>query len=356
MKGLILAAGKGTRLRPLTSLRPKPTISVANRPLIHYAVENLLDVDVRDIGVVVSPDTRQAIEEALAPFGERADFTYVVQDPPEGLAHAVASAQDFLGEDSFVMYLSDNLFEHGIRPFTDAFRPDQGVNAVLALVPVDDPRAFGVAEVRDGRVTDLVEKPENPPSNLAIAGVYVFDASIHGAIEGLEPGAKDEYQITDAIQRLIDRDAHVAYGRVEGWWKDTGKAEDILDANRLELARLRRDVQGDVEDADIIGEVVVEEGATIRRSTLVGPSLIAAGSLVEDAFVGPFTSIGPDVHLHDAEIEYAVVGARTEIRDVSSRIQGSLIGEDVEIDGAAARPHAHRLTVGDKSRLLLDER
>lgn len=355
MKGLILAAGLGTRLRPLTSLRPKPSIGVANRPLIHYAVDDLLDVDVHEIGIVVSPETRDAIEATLAPYEGRAEFTYVVQDPPEGLAHAVAAAHAFLRDDPFVMYLSDNLFERGIRPFVDAFRPDEGVNAVLALVRVADPRAFGVAEVTDGRVTDLVEKPEHPPSDLAIAGVYVFDASIHDAIEGLEPGAKDEYQITDAVQRLIDRGSHVAYGEVDGWWKDTGKAADILDANRLELARLGRHVEGTVEDTELVGDVVVEEGATVRRSTVVGPCSIAAGAVVEDAYVGPYSSIGRDVRLADAEVDDVVIGARTVIDGVASRIHGSLVGEDVRIEGAGARPRGHRLTIGDKSVLTLGD-
>ena len=356
MKGLILAAGLGTRLRPITSLRPKPVVNVANRPLIHYAVDNLLDAGVRDIGIVVSPDTKGYIEDALEPYGNRAEVTYVVQDPPKGLAHAVEVAQDFLGSDPFVMYLSDNLFEHGIRPFVEAFRPEEGVNAVLALVPVDDPRAFGVAEVRNGRVTDLVEKPEHPPSNLAVAGVYVFDASIHGTIRGLEPGAKNEYQITDAIDKLIHQDAHVAYGEVEGWWKDTGKAEDILDANRLELARLRRTVDGEVEESHLIGDVVVEPGATVRRSTIIGPALVAAGALVENAYVGPYTSVGNDVRLDDAELEYSVVGARSVIRDLSVRVEGSLIGEDVLLTGSAGRPRTHVLTVGDKSRVAIAER
>lgn len=353
MKGLILAAGLGTRLRPLTSLRPKPTISVANRPLIHYAVDDLLDVGVSDIGIVVSPETRDAIEAILLPYGARARFTFVVQDPPKGLAHAVAAAHAFLRDDPFVMYLSDNLFEHGIGAFVDAFRPEDGVNAVLALVPVADPRAFGVAEVEDGRVRKLVEKPEQPETDLAVAGVYVFDASIHEAIDGLEPGAKNEYQITDAIQRLVDRGAHVGYGVVEGWWKDTGKPEDILDANRLELSTLERNVAGEASEAELIGAVVVEQGAVVRRSTVVGPAWIAAGTVVEDAWIGPFTSIGRDVRIQDAELEYAVVGDRTVIRGVRGRIRASLIGEDVDIGAARGRPLAHRLTVGDKSRLVL---
>ena len=355
MKGLILAAGLGTRLRPITSLRPKPIINVANRPLIHHAVDNLLDAGVSDIGVVVSTDTKADLERTLETYEDRARFTFVLQDPPEGLAHAVAVARDYLADDPFVMYLSDNLFEHGIRSFVEAFRPDEGVNAVLALVPVDDPRAFGVAEVQGDRVTDLVEKPENPPSNLAVAGVYVFDSNVHEAIRGLEPGAKGEYQITDAIQRMIDRDLHVAPVEVRGWWKDTGKPEDILDANRLELLRLRRRLDGTVENARLVGDVVLEEGAVVRDSTVFGPALIGAGSLVQDAYVGPFTSLGDEVRLIDAEIEYAVVGARSEIRNVASRIQASLIGEEVEIASAGARPSSHQLTVGDKSRLVLSE-
>jgi glucose-1-phosphate thymidylyltransferase len=355
MKGLILAAGLGTRLRPITSLRPKPIINVANRPLIHHAVDNLLDAGVSDIGVVVSTDTKTDLERTLEAYGDRARFTFVLQDPPEGLAHAVAVARDYLADDPFVMYLSDNLFEHGIRSFVEAYRPEEGVNAVLALVPVDDPRAFGVAEVKGDRVTDLVEKPEDPPSNLAVAGVYVFDSNVHDAIRGLEPGAKGEYQITDAIQRMIDRDLHVAPVEVHGWWKDTGKPEDILDANRLELLRLRRRLEGTVENARLVGDVVLEEGAVVRDSTIFGPALIGAGSLVQDAYVGPFTSLGDEVRLVDAEIEYAVVGARSEIRNVANRIQSSLIGEEVEIASAGARPSSHQLTVGDKSRLILSE-
>lgn len=355
MKGLILAAGLGTRLRPITSLRPKPIINVANRPLIHYAVDNLLDAGVTDIGIVVSTDTQRDLMSSVEPYGDRARFTFLLQDPPKGLAHAVEVAREFLADEPFVMYLSDNLFEHGIRPFVEAFRPEDGVNAVLGLVPVEDPRAFGVAEVEGDRVRRLVEKPEHPPSDLAVAGVYVFDASVHQAIVGLEPGAKGEYQITDAIQRMIEGGRHVVGAQVTGWWKDTGKPEDILDANRLQLLRMHRDVRGTVEDAELVGDVVVEEGAVVRRSTIFGPALIGAGSVVEDAYVGPFTSLGNEVRIENAEIEYAVVGARSVIRDVRSRIQGSLLGEEVEVTSVDGRPATHRLIVGDTSRVTLDE-
>ncbi len=352
MKGLILAAGLGTRLRPITSLRPKPTISVANRPLIHYAVDNLRQAGVEHIGVVVGTATEVSIRETLADIsGVR--FEYILQDPPKGLAHAVKVSRPFLGEEPFVMYLSDNLFEHGVRSFVDAFDPAAGVNAVLALVPVPDPRALGVAVVENGRITRLVEKPAVPPSNLAVAGVYVFDSRIHEVIDGLEPSARGEYEITDAIQRLIERGHQVAPVQVEGWWKDTGKAEDILDANRLMLAGLRGRIGGEVENSELIGEVVVEEGASVRDSKIFGPVLIAAGTVVEKAYIGPFTTLGRNVVIRDAELEYSAVGDGSTIERVDVRIQSSLIGDEVRISGHLGRPTSHRMIVGDESRIEL---
>lgn len=355
MKGLILAAGLGTRLRPITSLRPKPTISVANKPLIHYAVDNLVAANARDIGVVVSYPTINSIKETLANYPD-VRFTYILQNPPQGLAHAVKVSREFLADDPFIMYLSDNLFEHGIGSFVQAFEAGH-TNAVLALVPVEleEARSLGVAVVEEGHIVRLVEKPKDPPSTLAVAGVYVFDASIHAIIDSLAPGAKDEYQITDAIQGLITAGGTVTPVQVTGWWKDTGKPDDILDANRLELMRLRRRVQGDVRDSKLVGEVVVEAGAVVRDTTVFGPAIIGAGSEVHTAYVGPFTAIGRNVTLRNAEIEYAVVGDRTVIEAVGPRIQASLIGEDVRISGHDGRPSTHRLIVGDESRILLQE-
>ena len=355
MKGLILAAGLGTRLRPITSLRPKPTIHVANKPLVHYAVDNLVEAGVHEIGIVVSHDTIEYLKEALDAYEVDATFRYILQDPPEGLAHAVKVSQDFLGDEPFVMYLGDNLFENGITAFVDAFRPEEGVDAVLALVRVDDPTSFGVAVIEDDRIVDLIEKPADPPSDLAVAGVYVFDATIHRYIEGLERGAKNEYQITDAIQRMIEAKRHVAPVEVDGWWKDTGRPSDVLDANRLQLLRLRGDVRGTVEDSELIGDVVVEAGATVRGSTVFGPALIGAGSVVEDAYLGPFTTLGDGVTIREAELEHSVVGPNTVIQAVGSRIQGSLIGANVEVHGRQGRPNAHTLIVGDESQVILNE-
>lgn len=352
LKGLVLAAGHGTRLRPITSLRPKPTISVANKQLIHYAVDNLVEAGVDEIGIVVSHDTIGYLQQSLSGY-DGVRFEYINQNPPRGLAHAVQVSRDFLGDDPFVMYLGDNLFEHGIRAFVDAYRPEEGVDAVLALVRVEDPRQFGVAVVEGDRVVRLVEKPQNPPSDLAIAGVYVFDASIWPMLEGLEPGAKGEYQITDAIQRLIENGNSVAPVEVEGWWKDTGRPEDILDANRLQLLRVRHDVRGEVIDSQLDGVVVVEEGASVRNSRIVGPALIAAGAVVENAYIGPYTTVGDESVVRDSQLEFSVLGARSVISGVKRKIRDSLIGEEVVIGSDTGEDDCYRLVLGDKSRLEL---
>lgn len=355
LKGLILAAGLGTRLRPITSLKPKPTIAVANKPLIHHAVDNLVEAGVREIGVVVSYLTLNSIKETLDGYpGVR--FEYIMQNPPQGLAHAVKVSREFLGDESFVMYLSDNLFEHGITEFVNRFRPGES-NAVMALVPVslEAAKSLGVAVVEGERITKLVEKPSDPPSTLAVAGVYVFDSRIHAMIEGLAPGAKGEYQITDAIQRLIEAGDEVVPVTVRGWWKDTGQPDDILDANRLLLSRLKRDIKGTIENANLIGEVVIGADAVVKDTTVFGPVIIGEGAHVERAYVGPFTAIGDGCTVRNAELEYSVVGNRTMIDGVKPRIQASLIGEDVTITGHDSRPATHRMVVGDESRISLHE-
>jgi glucose-1-phosphate thymidylyltransferase len=355
MKGLILAAGLGTRLRPLTNSRPKPIIAVANKPLILHAIENLVEADVTNIGIVVSGATVNDIKETLKDY-KGASLHYIMQASPEGLAHAVKVSRDFLKDEPFVMYLSDNLFERGIKTFVDAFRQAKGdYNAVLALIRVEDPRQFGVVVVEDGRITKLIEKPKDPPSNLAVAGVYVFDVCIHDTIEGLKPSARGEYEITDAIHRLIERGKKVAPVEVSGWWKDTGNPEDILDANRLVLSRLEPRQLGTVENSRIVGQVVVEEGAVIKNSTVIGPAIIGSGAVLEDAYVGPFTSIGPGVKIKNAELEYAVVEQDTVIDSVAVRIQSSLIGASVEIRGRKERPSTHQLILGDRSKAQIQE-
>jgi glucose-1-phosphate thymidylyltransferase len=354
MKGLILAAGLGTRLRPLTSLRPKPIIGVANKPIIVHAIDNLVAVGITDIGIVVSHDTVEYLKDTLSSY-QGATFSYLMQDPPLGLAHAVKVARDFLAEDPFVMYLGDNLFENGIQAFVDAFN-EGDVNAVLALVRVADPRSFGVAVIKDGRITNLVEKPKNPPSDLAVAGVYVFDKHIHKIIETLEPSARGEYEITDAIQGLIDNKLTVAPVETVGWWKDTGKPHELLDANRLMLAKITESrLDGTLENTEIIGNVVVEAGASLKNSKVVGPVVIGAGTVIEDAYIGPYTSVGDNVVIRDAEVEYSVIEKQSHITSVHHRIQSSLIGVQVEVRGHSDRPSTLQLTLGDKSSAIIPE-
>lgn len=350
MKGLILAAGFGTRLRPLTSLRPKPFINVANKPLVHYAIDSLIEAGISDIGIVVNPEIHSLIAKSLEAYTEH-PLHFIIQDPPKGLAHAVQVSRDFLADDPFVMYLSDNLFEHGIKDFVQAFNPEDGSNAVLALVRVPDPRAFGVATVDEGRITALIEKPEHPPSNLAVAGVYVFDKSVHQAIETLQPGAKGEYQITDAIQSMIEQGRLVKPVEVSGWWKDTGKPEDILDANRLVLDKLVNSIEGEISDVEISGEVLIEAGARVSNSRLIGPVMIARDAVVSHATIGPHVSLGEGVKVEQAKLSYSVIEANTQIVNISKPLHSCLIGQNVVI--TQSEDSHQSLILGDKSELSL---
>ncbi|GLV48512.1 glucose-1-phosphate thymidylyltransferase [Thermus sp. LT1-2-5] len=347
MKGLILAAGRGTRLRPLTHTRPKPVIRVAGRPIIHYAVENLREAGVEEIGVVVSPETEKDIREALSGYPVR----YVLQEEPQGLAHAVAVARDFLGDSPFVLYLGDNLFQKGIGRFLEAFR--DGASAVLALVRVEDPRQFGVAVLEGDRVVRLLEKPQDPPSDLAVAGVYVFTPEVLEVIQDLKPSARGEYEITDAIQGLIDRGRRVVGVEVTGWWKDTGRPKDLLDANRLLLEELSPRVEGEVEGSELTGRVVVEKGAKVVGSTIIGPAFIGEGALVEGAYVGPFTSLGPGAKVVRSEVEYSILEDHAVLEDVALRLQESILGVGAKVQSRNGLPRAHRLILGDLSQVEL---
>ncbi len=351
MKGLILAAGRGTRLRPLTHTRPKPVIRVAGRPILHYAVENLLQAGIQEVGVVVSPETHKDIAESLRHFPKPFRPTYILQEEPQGLAHAVQVAQGWLGETPFVLYLGDNLFQKGIQDFLAPFQ--KGVSAVIALAEVEDPRQFGVAVVEDGRVRRLLEKPRDPPSRLAVAGVYVFTPEVHEVIATLKPSARGEYEITDAIQALVDQGKTVLGVQVQGWWKDTGRPEDLLDANRLLLEALEPSLEGEVTESRLVGRVVVEKGATVRNSTLIGPVHVAEGARVEEAYLGPFTSVGPYAVVRKAEVEYAILEDEAQVEEVHVRLQESILGVGAEVRGKNGLPRTHRLILGDLSRAEL---
>ena len=351
MKGLILSGGKGTRLRPLTFTQAKQLVPVANKPVLFYGIEALRDAGIVDIGIIVG-DTRDEIREACGDgsrWGVR--ITYIEQDKPLGLAHAVLVAREFLGHDTFVMYLGDNILKSGITSLVETFKANRP-NSLILLTPVPDPTMFGVAELKDGRVAKLVEKPKEPRSNLALVGVYMFDERIFEAAEAIKPSARGELEITDAIQYLVDQGFEVQPHLVSGWWKDTGKIEDILEANRFILEDMAGRNDGLVDgDSRINGNVVIEAGAVIRNSIIRGPAIVGRDTEITDSYVGPFTSIQPRCRIVRTEIEHSIVLEGSEITDVGARIDESLIGRDVKIYKCPAKPSAFRFMVGDKSEI-----
>jgi glucose-1-phosphate thymidylyltransferase len=351
MKGLILSGGKGTRLRPLTYTSAKQLVPVANKPVLFYGIEALVEAGIRDIGIVVG-DTQAEIRAAVGD-GSRwnASITYIEQDAPRGLAHAVLISEPFIAREPFVMYLGDNLLNKGIVPFVEQFVLNQPAAQIL-LTPVPDPEMFGVAELKDGNVVRLVEKPKNPVSNLALVGVYMFGPEIFDSVKRIKPSFRNELEITDAIQDLIDRGLTVTPHLVEGWWKDTGKLEDMLEANRLILETLDRRVDGRVDETSRVeGKVVIEAGAVIEQSVIRGPAIIGANARIVHSYVGPYTAIMKDVEIRDSEIEHSIVLEGSKIHDLGTRIADSLIGKNVKINRIPIKPSAYRFMLGDNSEV-----
>jgi glucose-1-phosphate thymidylyltransferase len=353
MKALVLSGGAGTRLRPITHTSAKQLVPVANKPVLFYGLEAIRDAGVTDVGIIVG-DTAAEIEAAVGDGSELGiRVTYIKQDAPLGLAHCVLIASDFLGGDDFVMYLGDNFIIGGITELVDEFRAGT-YDAQILLTKVDNPSQFGVAELGpNGGVTTLVEKPKEPRSDLALVGVYMFRPVIHDAVRAIKPSARGELEITDALQWLIDEGHDVRPHLVTGYWKDTGRLEDMLECNRKVLESVEPLVSGTVDaDSSLIGRVVVEEGAVIERSVVRGPAIIGRDTVLRDTYVGPFTSIYFGCLLEDTEIEHSIVLEQSTIRGVG-RIEDSLIGKEVEVSPSTALPKAHRLMLGDHSRVSI---
>ncbi len=368
MKALILAGGSGTRLRPITHTSAKQLVPVAGKPILFYGLESMADAGIKDVGIIVgetAPEIRAVVGD-----GSRwgVTVTYIEQSAPLGLAHCVLIARDFLGNDDFVMYLGDNLLRQSVREFVEHFEearqraaqpalgeePMGAPAAEILLTHVPDPRQFGVAELDgSGRVMRLVEKPESPPSDLALVGVYIFDPRIHDAVRAIRPSLRNELEITDAIQWLIDAGHPVSSQVLSGWWIDTGKLTPLLEANRLVLETVTRSIDGDVDDASRIeGRVVIAAGASVRNSTIRGPAVIGERSVVSDSFIGPFTAVDADCEIVHTDLEHSVVCAGSSVHD-AGRIVDSLIGRHVRVRRASGQPRATRLMLGDDSEVEL---
>jgi len=373
MKALVLAGGRGTRLRPITHTSAKQLVPVANKPVLFYGLEAIRDAGIQDVGIVVSdpremlkPDHRtgemmtvmvNSQAEIRAAVGDGSRFglnvTYLEQEAPLGLAHAVKIAEDYMAGEPFVMYLGDNLIKDGVAPFVREFereRPD----AQILLAHVANPSEFGVAELEGERVVRLEEKPKHPKSDLALVGVYLFSKCVFDAVRAIQPSKRGELEITDAIQWLISNGRHVRSHVIGGWWKDTGKVEDMLEGNRMMLLGLETKIEGSVDAATTIeGAVQIGAGTVIERSRLRGPLVIGRNARIADSYVGPFTSLADGVQVSHCEIEHSIVLERSQLSDVDGRIESSLIGREAVVTAGPRKPRAHRLMLGDSSRVEL---
>jgi len=352
MRGLILSGGKGTRLRPITYTSAKQLVPVANKPILFYGLEALAASGLEEIGIIVG-DTHQEIRDAVGDgsrWGVR--VTYIPQAAPLGLAHAVLTAEPFLRGQPFVMYLGDNLIREPLAPLVARFKATAPAAQIL-LAKVPNPQDFGVAILDGERVVKLVEKPAVPPSELALVGVYMFDHHVFDAARGIRPSGRGELEITDAIQYLIDHGRRVQPHVIEGWWKDTGKLEDLLEANRIVLDTLEPRVEGVIEASELTGRVVGEADARIVRSVVRGPAIIGRGAVIENAYVGPFTAIGDGVTIRGSEIEHSIILEGSSVTDVEARIESSLLGRGARVYRVATKPRAYNFMLGDRSQVGL---
>jgi glucose-1-phosphate thymidylyltransferase len=351
LKGLILSGGKGTRLRPITHTSAKQLVPVANKPVLFYGIEAIAQAGIDRVGIIIAPETGDEIRDAAGDgsrFGVK--LTYIVQDEPLGLAHAVLAAEPFLGDAPFVMYLGDNLLQGGIADLVAAFR-EHAPDALILLTRVPDPERYGVAELRDGAVVRLVEKPSAPQTDLALVGVYMFTSAVHDAARAIEPSGRGELEITDAIQHLVDAGLRVEPHIVEGWWKDTGRLQDMLAANRLVLDTIERRMEGELVESEVDGRVVIEPGARLERSAVRGPAIIGAGARLTDCYVGPYTAVGEGCVIQNAEVEHSILLAGSSVRDLAGRMESSLLGRNVKIGRDQRQPRAYRFLVGDNSEI-----
>ncbi len=349
MKALILSGGKGTRLRPITHTSAKQLVPVANKPILFYTIEAVREAGVTDVGIIVG-DTHEEIKAACGDGSQwGVKITYIKQNEPLGLAHAVKIAEDYIAGDTFVMYLGDNLIRDGITGLVERFK-EETPNSQILLAHVPDPRSFGVAELDGDRIVRLVEKPKEPKSDLALVGVYMFDSTVFEAVNAIKPSWRGELEITDAIQYLVDTNRRVNAHIIRGWWKDTGKRDDMLEANRIVLEDIETLVEGEVDQQSVIhGRVRIGEGSTVTGSTIRGPAVIGRNCRVVDAYVGPFTSINDNTIIERSEIEHSIILEDCVIEDLQGRMVDSLLGRRVRVTRSGLKPRAYRFMLGDSS-------
>jgi glucose-1-phosphate thymidylyltransferase len=351
VKALIASGGRGTRLRPITHTRNKHLIPIANKPILHYAIEAAADAGIKDVAIVINADSDE-VPQAIGD-GSRwgIKITYIPQLTPGGLAQVVGLAEDFVGKDKFIFYLGDNMVVGGVGRFIDEFLKS-GCNCFLTLSKVRDPERFGVPEIRDGRIVSVEEKPKNPKSSYAVAGIYLYDHHIFEAVKAIAPSARGELEISDAHQYLIEKGFKVGFAEITGWWKDTGKPTDLLEANRLVLDNITPSTEGEVDERSVVaGKVIIRRGARIINSVVRGPAIIGENCVIEDSYIGPFSSVGSNTKVRKSEIEYSIILRDCKILDVGIRLEGSILGNDVEIVEATGKPLVHRFMIGDQSRV-----
>lgn len=351
MKALIASGGRGTRLRPLTHTQNKHLIPIANKPMLHYAVEAAAEAGIEHVGIIHNADS-QEVPKAMG-NGKRwgVKISYIGQKEPLGLAHVVRISQKFIGKENFIFYLGDNMVVGGVKRFIDQFE-SSGCNCLLTLAKVKDPERFGVPEIKNGRIVRVEEKPKKPKTAFAVAGIYIYDYHIFEAVKNIKPSTRGEFEISDAHTYLIRHGYDVGYSEITGWWKDTGKPTDLLEANRLVLDNITQNIVGSVDKASTVaGKVIIENGSTVVNSVVRGPAIIGKNCIIENSYIGPFTSIGDNTKIRNAEVEYSIVLRECKIFDVRLRIEGSILGNDVEIVDASGKPLVHRFMIGDQSRV-----
>ena len=351
MKALITSGGKGTRLRPITHTENKHLIPIANKPILHYAIEAVVEAGIKEIGIIVNADN-DSVQKAIGD-GERwnASIIYIPQQAPLGLAHVVKISEDFIKDDPFIFYLGDNMVIGGVKRFIDRFH-EQKCNCHLTLAEVKEPSHFGVPEISGDRIVGVEEKPAKPKSKYAVAGIYIYDSNIFKAVKSIKPSARGELEISDAHQYLLEHKYKVTYSEITGWWKDTGKPYDLLEANRLVLENLKPTVHGKFDKkSNLAGKVSLGKGSKIINSNIRGPVIIGDNTIIQNSYVGPYTSIYNDCQIQNSEIEFSIVMDHCTIFDVGVRIESSILGSEVEIINAKDKPRTHRFIVGAQGHL-----